>query len=125
MIRSSFWDYKDAYLHAKGTIAVSNTSAEGATPNIRSKKVIFKSCAPIINCRGQVNSTQVDDAHDIGAVMPMYNLVEYSNICSKTSGSLWQYDRDESDLDNNNIIINFPADDNISVLFEFKEKITW
>ena len=56
--------------------------------------------------------------------MPMYNLVEYSDICSKTSGSLWQYDRDESALDNNNIIINFPGDNNNSILFKFKEKIT-
>ena len=124
MIRWKFWDYKYAYLHAKGTITVSNTSAEGAAPNIRSKKVIFKSCAPVINCRGQLNSTQVDDAHDTDVVMPIYNLVEYSDICSKTSGSLWQYDRDESALDNNNIIINFPGDNNNSILFKFKEKIT-
>ena len=27
--------------------------------------------------------------------MPMYNLIEYSNNYSKTSGSLWQYYRDE------------------------------
>ena len=25
--------------------------------------------------------------------MPMYNLIEYSNAYSKTSGSLWQYYR--------------------------------
>ena len=29
--------------------------------------------------------------------MPMYNLIEYSNNYSKTSGSLWQYYRDEPD----------------------------
>ena len=30
--------------------------------------------------------------------MPMYNLIEYSNSYSKTSGSLWQYYRDEPAL---------------------------
>ena len=28
--------------------------------------------------------------------MPMYNLIEYSNNYSDTSGSLWQFKRDES-----------------------------
>ena len=29
--------------------------------------------------------------------MPMYNLIEYNDNYVKTSGSLWQYFRDESD----------------------------
>ena len=33
--------------------------------------------------------------------MPMYNLIEYSDNYSKTSGSLWQYYKDDP---NNNII---------------------
>ena len=45
--------------------------------------------------------------------MPMYNLIEYSNNYSKTSGSLWQYYRDES---NNNIANSEP--------FQFKVKLT-
>ena len=28
-------------------------------------------------------------------VMPMYNLIEYSNNYSKNSGSLWQYYKDD------------------------------
>ena len=27
--------------------------------------------------------------------MPMYNLIEYSDSYSKTSGSLWQFDKDD------------------------------
>ena len=34
-------------------------------------------------------------------VMPMYNLIEYSDNYSKTSGRLWQYYRDKPALDNN------------------------
>ena len=33
--------------------------------------------------------------------MPMYNLIEYSDNYAKTSGSLWQYFRDEPANDNN------------------------
>ena len=54
--------------------------------------------------------------------MSMYNLIEYSHIYLKTSGSLWQYYRDELALDNNKNIINFPANnyDNNNILFKFK-----
>ena len=44
--------------------------------------------------------------------MPMYNLTEYSNNYSKTSGSLWKYYRDESALNNACAIIDFSADGN-------------
>ena len=56
--------------------------------------------------------------------MPMNNLIEYSNAYSKTSGSLWQYYRDEQALDNNGNIIDFPANDNRSISFNFKQEIT-
>ena len=41
------------------------------------------------------NNTQVGNAKDLDVAVPMYNLVEYSNNYSKTSGSLWQYYRNE------------------------------
>ena len=37
-----------------------------------------------------MNNTQVDNAHDIDVVMPMYNLIEYTDTYSKTLRSLWQ-----------------------------------
>ena len=33
--------------------------------------------------------------------MPMYNLIEYSDNHSDTSGSLWQFKRDEQPINNN------------------------
>ena len=42
------------------------------------------------NCISSINNTQVDYAHDIDAVMPMYNLIEYDDNYSKTSGILLQ-----------------------------------
>ena len=41
-------------------------------------------------------------------VMPIYNLIKYSDNYSKTSGSLWQYYRDEPFIDNNGNIIDIP-----------------
>ena len=95
MLRSSLCDYSDGYILVKGTITVDDTSAAGAAANNTNKKVIFKNCAPFTNCISEINNTQVDNAKDIDIVMPMYNLIEYSNNYSKTSGSLWQHCKDQ------------------------------
>ena len=47
------------------------------------KKEVFKNCAPFTNCISEINNTQVDNAKDIDIVMPMYNLIEYSDNYSK------------------------------------------
>ena len=55
--------------------------------------------------------------------MPMYSLIEYSDTYLKMSGSLWQCYGDEPTL-NNNVIIDFTADNNNSISFKFKQQIT-
>ena len=55
-------------------------------------------------------------------VMPMYNLIEYSDNYSETSGSLRHYYRDEPFL-NNGATADFPASNDNSALFNFKTKI--
>ena len=109
MIRSNLCHYSDPYIHVKATITVPNTPAGGEAVNNTNKKVIFKNCAPFTNYVSKINNTHVDDAKNIDIVMLMDNLIEYSDAYSKTSGSLWQYYRDEPALDNNNNIIDFPA----------------
>ena len=42
-------------------------------------------------------------------VMPMYNLLEYSNNHSYAVGSLWQYYRDEPVLNKDGALLNFPG----------------
>ena len=65
--------------------------AERYAETIINKKVIFKNDAPFSNCINKINNTQKDNAEYIDIVMPMYNLIEYNDNYSKTSGSLWQY----------------------------------
>ena len=64
------------------------------------KEIKVKNCAPFINCISEINNIQVDNAKDIDIIMPMYNLIEYSDNYAKTTGSLWQHFRDEP---NNNL----------------------
>ena len=89
MLRSSLCDYSDAYILVKGNIAANNTAAAGADVNNNHKKVIFKNWAPFTHCISKTNNEQIDNAELIDIVMPMYNLIEYSDHYSKTSGSLW------------------------------------
>ena len=102
MLKSSLYDYSDAYILVKGTITITGAGADAAARQAdeRDKGVAFKNCAPFTNCISEINNTQVDNAKDIDIVMPMYNLIEYSDNYTKTTGSLWQYFRDEP---NNNI----------------------
>ena len=128
MLSSNLCDYAYSYILVKGTITIIGNA--GAEPNPdapktaahllaarqadeRDKGVIFKNCAPFTNCISRVNNTDIDNAQDIDIVMPMYNLIEYSDNYSKTSESLWQYYKDDP---NDNI-----AD---SKSFQFKVKIT-
>ena len=82
MLRSSLCNYSEAFILVKRTITVAEET--GAAPNNDNKKVIFQNCALFTNSISRINNTQVHDAHDIDAVVPMYSLIEYSDNYSKT-----------------------------------------
>ena len=113
MPESSLHDYSDAYV-LKGTISL---VAGGANNN---KEVIVKTCAPFTNCISKIKNTQVYNTKDIDVVMPMYNLIEYSDYYLKTSGSLWQYHRDKLFLATG-VIDYLPDTNNNSASFNFKQ----
>ena len=122
MLRPSLRDYSDAYILVKGNISVSNTAATSADANNPNKKVIFKNCPPFTYCINQIKITQVDNAKDNDIVMPMYNLIEYSDNYSKTSRSLWQYFQDILAVNNNGDIVDFNGA-YVTDLFNIKAKI--
>ena len=123
MLKFSLCDYSDAYIHVRGTITVNNTAAVDANANNTHKKVIFKNCPPFTKCISDINNTNIDDAQDINIIMPIYNLIEYSDNYSKTSGSLWQYYKDIPAVGNDNAIANF-TNNNLTDSFNFKVKMT-
>ena len=90
MQRSDWCDYSDAYIVVRGTITV--TDLDNAK---RNKVVAFKNTGSFTDCISKVNGEKIDKAEDLYVVMPMYNLLEYSKNYRKTTGSLWNYYRDE------------------------------
>ena len=89
MLRSDLCYFSDVYIDVKGNITVTDPSNAK-----RNKSVRFKNNAPFINCISKFNGVQIDNAED-DVVMQMYNLLEYSKNYRKTTGSLWNYYRDE------------------------------
>ena len=125
MLRSDLCNFSDAYIVVEGTITVTkkmftandfdlpnNTVANATATNTANdnafgeKKLVFKINAPFINCISKINGVKIDNAEDLDVVMPMYNLLEYSKNYRKTTGSLWNYYKDEpnssTDDDNRN-----------------------
>ena len=55
--------------------------------------------------------------------MPMYNLIEYIDNYSKTSGSLWQYCKNIPAVNNDNAIVDF-KNNSLTDSFNFNVKMT-
>ena len=79
--------------------------------------MVFKNNAPFINCVSKINGVKIDNAEDSDVAMPMYNLLEYSKNYRKTTGSLWNYYRDEPNSGVNNGITYSISD---SKSFDYK-----
>ena len=123
MLRSDLCDYSDTYIVVKGKITVTNPDNDAYD-----KKLAFTDNAPCLSCISKINNTFINNAEDFDIVMPMYNLLEYSKNYGKTTGSLWNYYRDElnSGAEGN---INFSVGDDNKLLKQlktgFKRTITW
>ena len=115
MLRSNLCDYADAYILVKGPITITGAGNDDATKQAdeRDKGATFKNCAPFTKCIKRINNADMDNAQDIDIATPMLNLIKYRDSYSKTSGSFWQYYKDDP---NNNI--------RVSESFKLKIKIT-
>ena len=121
MLRSDLCDYADAYILVSGTITVTANTGANNNRDKRNRKLILKNNAPFVSCLTRINDELIEDADDLDAVMPMYNLLEHSKNYRKTIGSLYNYYRDELTNDGDD---NF-ADRNVdnSTAFKYKNKI--
>ena len=89
-IKSSICDYSDAYIFV--TIDIRATCGAGNTD------LAFKNCASCTNGIAHINDEHIDTAESIDITISMFNLIEYSNYYPDTSGSLWQFKRNEQPL---------------------------
>ena len=121
-VASSLWDCSGAYILVTRNIAVpagspAGTKPEGKQPLTAATKVVFKNCVPFEKCSTEIDGTLVDEANFINIKMPMYNLIEYSDNSSDTSGSLWDFKRNEI-VDNAEV-----ANDDNTPSFKYKANL--
>ena len=97
MLKLSLCDYSEVYILVSRTVTITG-AGDNDNPRHeyeRNKGVIFKDFAQFTDCITEINNTQINSAKDIDVMMPMYNLLKYSDNHLKTSGNLWQYYRNE------------------------------
>ena len=109
VLKPNSCDYAEAYILVDGTIR-----GTGGNNNTR---LALKNCAPFTKCNLEINDEHVDTAENIDIVMPMYNLIEYSDNYQDSSATLYQYKRDEPQ---DNLVNNLATDTSSS----FKYKVS-
>ena len=109
MLRADLCDFSDAYIVVDITITA--TEPDNAK---RNKSVAFKNNAPFVNSIWKIKGVLIDNAEDLGIVMLMYNLLEYSKNYRKTKGQWWNYNWDK---------LSEPLSSN-SESFKYKTSIT-
>ena len=110
VIKPNLCDYSDAYILVTGDIEVAAVAAD--------TNVTFKICAPFTKCVTYINDEHVETAENLDIIMPMYNLIEYSVNYADSSGSLYQFKRDESPTNNAGNPLNVAL--NNSTSFKYK-----
>ena len=90
VIKPNLCDYSDAYILVAGNIKAADVAAN--------TNVAFKNCVPFTRCVTHINDEHTETAANLDIIMPMYNLIEYSDNYADSSGSLYQFKRDESPM---------------------------
>ena len=80
VIKRNLCDYFDAYIIVTGDIKIADIAAD--------TNVAFKNCAPFTRCATYINDEHIETAENLDISIPMYNLIEYSDNYSDSSGSL-------------------------------------
>ena len=83
VIKSNLCGYSYAYILVTGDMTAADGNAD--------TRVGFEHCAPLTKCITHINNEHVDGAENLDITMPTYNLIEYHDNYSDTSGSLWQF----------------------------------
>ena len=95
MIKPNLCDYSDAYILVTGDI---ENKANNAS-------VAFRNCAPFTKCSTHINDEHLETAENLDIITPMYNLLEYSDNYEESSGSLYQFKKDEPPPNNGDVFV--------------------
>ena len=110
VLKPNLYDYAEAYMLVDGTIRAANA--------LNATRLALKNYAPFTKCNLEINDEHVDTAENLDIVMPMYNLIEYSDNYQDSSATLYQYKRDEPPEDDG--AADLTADNSSSFKYKIK-----
>ena len=110
VLKPNSCDYAEAYILVDGTIRATNA--------VNATRLALKNCATFTKCNLEFNDEHVHTAENLDIVMPMYNLIEYSDNYQNSSATLYQYKRDEPP--EGDVVADLTADNSDSFKYEIK-----
>ena len=110
VLRPNLCDYAEAYILVDGIIRATNA--------VNATRLALQNCAPFTKCNLEINDEHDDTAENSDIVMPMYNLIEYSDNYQDSSATLYQYKRDEPPEDH--AVADSMADNSDSLKYKIK-----
>ena len=113
VIKPNLCDCSNAYILVTVNIKVAAIAAN--------TNVAFKNCAPFTRCVTHINDEHVETAENLDIIMAMYNFIEYSDNYADSSGSLYQFKRDESPINDTRNPLNVALDTSAS--FKYKANL--
>ena len=87
VLKPNLCDYAEAYILVDGTIRSANA--------LNATRLVLKNYSPFTKCNLEINDEHTDTAENLDIIMPMHNLIEYSDNYQDSSATLYQYKRDE------------------------------
>ena len=103
-------DYAEAYIFVDGTIKATNA--------VNATRLALRNCGPFTKCNLEINDEHVDTAENLDIVMPMYNLIDYSDNYQDSSATLYQYKRYEPPEDD--AVADLTANNSNSLKYKIK-----
>ena len=113
VMKPNLYDYSDAYILVRVDVKVPDVPAN--------TNVAFKNCSLFTRCVTHINDEHVETAENLDIIMPIYNLLEYSDNYADFSGSLYQFKRDESPTNSDENPLNVVLDNSTS--FKYKASL--
>ena len=110
VLKPNLCDYAEAYILVDGTIR--------ATNGLNAARLALQNCAPFTKCNLEINDEHVNTAENLDIVMPMYNLIGYSDNYQDSSAALYQYKRDEQPEDD--AVADLTANNSNSFIYKIK-----
>ena len=87
VLKPNLRDYAEAYILVDDTIRAANA--------LNATRLALKNCAPFTKCNLEINDEHADAVENLDIVMPIYNLIEYSDNYQNSSVTIYQYKRNE------------------------------